>query len=53
MTKKRKPFRNSPSMRSRKARREFPREPSAHTWVDNMKQELEDYIEDQGIYIRQ
>lgn len=28
-------------------------EPSAHTWVDDMKQELEDYIEDQGIYIRQ
>lgn len=26
---------------------------SAHTWVDDMKQELEDYIEDQGIYIRQ
>lgn len=24
-----------------------------HTWVDDMKQELEDYIEDQGIYIRQ
>lgn len=23
------------------------------TWVDDMKQELEDYIEDQGIYIRQ
>ena len=30
-----------------------PAEPSAHTWVDDMKQELEDYIEDQGIYIRQ
>lgn len=28
-------------------------EPSSHTWVDDMKQELEDYIEDQGIYIRQ
>mgnify|MGYP004649921617 FL=1 len=28
-------------------------EPSTHTWVDDMKQELEDYIEDQGIYIRQ
>ena len=28
-------------------------EPSVHTWVDDMKQELEDYIEDQGIYIRQ
>ncbi len=28
-------------------------EPSAHTWVDDMKQELEDYIEEQGIYIRQ
>lgn len=24
-----------------------------HTWVDDMKQELEDYIEEQGIYIRQ
>lgn len=30
-----------------------PAEPSSHTWVDDMKQELEDYIEDQGIYIRQ
>lgn len=30
-----------------------PDEPSTHTWVDDMKQELEDYIEDQGIYIRQ
>lgn len=28
-------------------------EPSTHTWVDDMKQELEDYIEEQGIYIRQ
>ena len=28
-------------------------ESSTHTWVDDMKQELEDYIEDQGIYIRQ
>ncbi len=28
-------------------------QPSSHTWVDDMKQELEDYIEDQGIYIRQ
>lgn len=28
-------------------------EPSTRTWVDDMKQELEDYIEDQGIYIRQ
>lgn len=23
------------------------------TWVEDMKQELEDYIEEQGIYIRQ
>ncbi len=23
------------------------------TWVDDMKQELEDYLEEQGIYIRQ
>lgn len=30
-----------------------PAEPTTHTWVDDMKQELEDYIEDQGIYIRQ
>jgi len=30
-----------------------PAEPPAHTWVDDMKQELEDYIENQGIYIRQ
>ena len=30
-----------------------PAEPSTHTWVDDMKQDLEDYIEDQGIYIRQ
>lgn len=28
-------------------------EPSTRTWVDDMKQELEDYIEEQGIYIRQ
>lgn len=32
---------------------DIPAEPSAHTWVDDMKQELEDYIEEQGIYIRQ
>lgn len=32
---------------------EKPAEPSTHTWVDDMKQELEDYIEEQGIYIRQ
>lgn len=31
----------------------IPAAPSSHTWVDDMKQELEDYIEDQGIYIRQ
>lgn len=30
-----------------------PAQPSSHTWVDDMKQELEDYIEEQGIYIRQ
>lgn len=28
-------------------------EPRDKTWVDDMKQELEDYIEEQGIYIRQ
>ena len=28
-------------------------EPSDKTWVDDMKQDLEDYIEEQGIYIRQ
>ncbi len=28
-------------------------EPSTRTWVDDMKRELEDYIEEQGIYIRQ
>lgn len=27
--------------------------PGSSTWVDDMKQELEDYIEEQGIYIRQ
>ena len=27
--------------------------PGETTWVDDMKQELEDYIEEQGIYIRQ
>lgn len=27
--------------------------PDDKTWVDDMKQELEDYIEEQGIYIRQ
>lgn len=26
---------------------------SDNTWVDDMKQELEDYIEEQGVYIRQ
>lgn len=26
---------------------------ATRTWVDDMKQELEDYIEEQGIYIRQ
>lgn len=24
-----------------------------HTWVDDMKQDLQDYLEEQGIYIRQ
>ena len=28
-------------------------EPRDKTWVDDMKQDLEDYIEEQGIYIRQ
>lgn len=28
-------------------------EEKSPTWVDDMKQELEDYIEEQGIYIRQ
>ncbi len=27
--------------------------PEDTTWVDDMKQELEDYIEEQGVYIRQ
>ena len=35
-----------------KEKKTLPEQP-AHTWVDDMKQELEDYIEDQGIYIRQ
>ena len=30
-----------------------PQTPDDKTWVDDMKQELEDYIEEQGIYIRQ
>ena len=30
-----------------------PKTPDDKTWVDDMKQELEDYIEEQGIYIRQ
>ncbi len=28
-------------------------EDNGNTWVDDMKQELEDYIEEQGVYIRQ
>ena len=28
-------------------------EPIPDSWVDDMKQDLEDYIEEQGIYIRQ
>lgn len=28
-------------------------EPDSSTWVEDMKQDLEDYIEEQGIYIRQ
>lgn len=35
-----------------KKRSEEPK-PDDKTWVDDMKQELEDYIEEQGIYIRQ
>ena len=27
--------------------------PEDKSWVDDMKQDLEDYIEEQGIYIRQ
>lgn len=27
--------------------------PVTDNWVDDMKQDLEDYIEEQGIYIRQ
>ena len=27
--------------------------PLPESWVDDMKQDLEDYIEEQGIYIRQ
>ena len=30
-----------------------PQAPDDKTWVDDMKQDLEDYIEEQGIYIRQ
>ncbi|MGN1339677.1 MAG: hypothetical protein ACI4WS_05250 [Oscillospiraceae bacterium] len=30
-----------------------PAAPATDTWVDDMKQDLEDYIEEQGIYIRQ
>ena len=29
------------------------KKPEDKTWVDDMKQDLEDYIEEQGIYIRQ
>ncbi len=39
------PQQNAPS--------ETPTDISSGDWVDDMKQELEDYIEDQGIYIRQ
>ena len=30
-----------------------PAEPSAHTWVDPMNQELEDYLQDQATSTRQ
>lgn len=33
--------------------RQAPETSGDKTWVDDMKQELEDYIEEQGIYIRQ
>ena len=37
-----------------KEKKETPEpKPGETTWVDDMKQELEDYIEEQGIYIRQ
>lgn len=37
-----------------KEKKEAPEpKPGETTWVDDMKQELEDYIEEQGIYIRQ
>lgn len=32
---------------------DMPKAPADESWVDDMKQELEDYIEEQGIYIRQ
>ena len=44
---------NEPSKPEKPSAPRTPAEPSTHTWVDDMKQELEDYIEDQGIYIRQ
>ena len=40
-----------------KEQKEAPKESAekdqSPTWVEDMKQELEDYIEEQGIYIRQ
>ncbi len=36
-----------------KAPEKTPETSDSKTWVDDMKQELEDYIEEQGIYIRQ
>lgn len=42
----------TPSAENGAASEEKP-ELRSSTWVDDMKQELEDYIEEQGIYIRQ
>lgn len=37
----------------KKAPEKSPEKDQNPTWVEDMKQELEDYIEEQGIYIRQ
>lgn len=37
----------------KKAPEKSPETDQNPTWVEDMKQELEDYIEEQGIYIRQ
>lgn len=46
-------FKRGADMDKDKEKRPEEKAPADKTWVDDMKQELEDYIEEQGIYIRQ